>query len=432
MALRDAGAEVDLPGAAAKRRRDRAGGGRRRRRRRSAISVLSGAHLPLAARAAARSRGRTAWTSPSCSAARSRPATTQTLRDLGVAAVYPVGHEPCRCRRRRAVRAPVPSRSDPSEREPRRDAPTPGIPVERSTRPSRRRRRPRRAARRARGAPVHARALSHRCTAASSGRCGSSRGSGRRRRRTSGSASCSSGARPRCPSRSTCRPSSATTRAIRTARAEVGRVGVAIDTADDMVDLFAGLPLDRRLRELHDQRDRPDHPGDVSGRGRAPGRRVRADLAGTLQNDILKEFLARKTFVFPPEPSMRLSCDVIEFAAGTLPRFNPISITGLPRARGRLRRRAGARAHAGLGDRVRGGADRARAGVRRVRPPALVPLRDHDGSVRGGGEAPRRAADVVPDRDRAVRRERSAARAACGSSRGTPARRSPRSSRSTT
>jgi methylmalonyl-CoA mutase N-terminal domain/subunit len=53
-----------------------------------------------------------------------------------------------------------------------------------------------------------------------------------------------------------------------------------------------------------------------------------ASLAGTLQNDILKEFLARKTFVFPPEPSMRLSCDVIEFAAGRLPRFNPISITG--------------------------------------------------------------------------------------------------------
>jgi methylmalonyl-CoA mutase N-terminal domain/subunit len=51
-------------------------------------------------------------------------------------------------------------------------------------------------------------------------------------------------------------------------------------------------------------------------------------LAGTLQNDILKEFLARKTYVFPPEPSMRLSCDVIEFASQNLPRFNPISITG--------------------------------------------------------------------------------------------------------
>src|SRR6185312_4462535 len=53
-----------------------------------------------------------------------------------------------------------------------------------------------------------------------------------------------------------------------------------------------------------------------------------AGLAGTLQNDILKEFLARKTYIYPPAPSLRLSCDVIEYAAGALSRFNPISITG--------------------------------------------------------------------------------------------------------
>ncbi len=51
-------------------------------------------------------------------------------------------------------------------------------------------------------------------------------------------------------------------------------------------------------------------------------------LTGTLQNDILKEFLARKAYVFPPEPSMRLPADVVEYASATLPRFNPISITG--------------------------------------------------------------------------------------------------------
>ena len=56
------------------------------------------------------------------------------------------------------------------------------------------------------------------------------------------------------------------------ARPEVGRVGVAIDTADDMVDLFAGLPLDRGLGELHDQRHGADHPGDVPRRRGAPGR----------------------------------------------------------------------------------------------------------------------------------------------------------------
>jgi len=111
------------------------------------------------------------------------------------------------------------------------------------------------------------------------------------------------------------------------ARAEVGRVGVAIDTAEDMVDLFEGLSL-----------------GDVSVNftinATAPiilatylvaAERQGVDyhrLTGTLQNDILKEFLARKTYIFPPAPSMRLSCDVVEFATEHLPRFNPISITG--------------------------------------------------------------------------------------------------------
>src|SRR5260370_27542246 len=57
--------------------------------------------------------------------------------------------------------------------------------------------------------------------------------------------------------------------------------------------------------------------------GVAPGQ-----LTGTLQNDILKEFLARKAYVFPPGPSMRLAADVVEYAAQELPRFNPISITG--------------------------------------------------------------------------------------------------------
>ena len=111
------------------------------------------------------------------------------------------------------------------------------------------------------------------------------------------------------------------------ASAEVGRVGVAIDTADDMVDLFADLPLDRISVNFTINATAPIilamYLVAAERQGVAP-----ADLAGTMQNDILKEFLARKTFVFPPEPSIRLSCDVIEYAAGTLPRFNPISITG--------------------------------------------------------------------------------------------------------
>ena len=111
------------------------------------------------------------------------------------------------------------------------------------------------------------------------------------------------------------------------ARAEVGRVGVAIDTAEDMEDLFAGLPLDGVSVNFTINATAPIILAMYLVAAERQG--VSEDaLAGTLQNDILKEFLARKTFVFPPEPSMRLSCDVVEFASGRLPRFNPISITG--------------------------------------------------------------------------------------------------------
>jgi methylmalonyl-CoA mutase, N-terminal domain len=111
------------------------------------------------------------------------------------------------------------------------------------------------------------------------------------------------------------------------ARAEVGCVGVAVDTADDMTDLFAGLPLDRVSVNFTINATAPvilaTYLVAAERQGVSPGR-----LAGTLQNDILKEFLARKAYVFPPGPSMRLAADVVEYASDTLPRFNPISITG--------------------------------------------------------------------------------------------------------
>jgi len=111
------------------------------------------------------------------------------------------------------------------------------------------------------------------------------------------------------------------------ARAEVGRVGVAIDTADDMVDLFAGLPLDQVSVNFTINATAPIILATYLAA--AERQDVRPEkLTGTLQNDILKEFLARKAYVFPPKPSMRLAADVVEFATGVLPRFNPISITG--------------------------------------------------------------------------------------------------------
>ena len=108
---------------------------------------------------------------------------------------------------------------------------------------------------------------------------------------------------------------------------EVGRVGVAIDTAEDMADLFDGLPLAELSVNFTINATAPImlafYLVAAERRGVDP-----AGLAGTLQNDILKEFLARKLYVFPPQPSLRLAGDVVEYCARELPRFNPISVTG--------------------------------------------------------------------------------------------------------
>jgi methylmalonyl-CoA mutase, N-terminal domain len=108
---------------------------------------------------------------------------------------------------------------------------------------------------------------------------------------------------------------------------EVGRVGVAIDTAADMVSLFEGLPLDSVSVNFTINATAPIILATYLVAAERQGVSYE-QLSGTLQNDILKEFLARKTFIYPPDPSLRLTADVIEFASKHLPRFNPISITG--------------------------------------------------------------------------------------------------------
>lgn len=111
------------------------------------------------------------------------------------------------------------------------------------------------------------------------------------------------------------------------ARVEIGRVGVAIDTADDMADLFDGLPLDELSVNFTINATAPIILAFyLVAAERQPVRYE--DLSGTLQNDLLKEFLARKAFIFPPAPSMRLVADIVEWSAQHLPRFNPISVTG--------------------------------------------------------------------------------------------------------
>ncbi len=111
------------------------------------------------------------------------------------------------------------------------------------------------------------------------------------------------------------------------ARHEVGRVGVAVDTAEDMVELFSGLPLDGVSVNFTINATAPIILATFLVAAERQGVAYEA-LSGTLQNDILKEFLARKTYIYPPGPSLRLVADVVAFATSTLPRFNPISITG--------------------------------------------------------------------------------------------------------
>jgi methylmalonyl-CoA mutase N-terminal domain/subunit len=111
------------------------------------------------------------------------------------------------------------------------------------------------------------------------------------------------------------------------ASGEVGRVGVAIDSLDDMRILFDGISLDKvstsmtinapgALLLLMYQLVAEEQSVDVR------------QLAGTIQNDVLKEYIARGTYIFPPKPSLRFATDIFAYCPSELPRWNMISISG--------------------------------------------------------------------------------------------------------
>lgn len=108
---------------------------------------------------------------------------------------------------------------------------------------------------------------------------------------------------------------------------EVGKVGVAVSTVADMAELFDGIPLEEISTSMTINasatvilamymRIAKNQGGDVS------------KISGTVQNDILKEYIARGNYIYPVKPSMRLNCDLIEYASFKLPKFNTISISG--------------------------------------------------------------------------------------------------------
>src|SRR4051812_5943333 len=108
---------------------------------------------------------------------------------------------------------------------------------------------------------------------------------------------------------------------------DVGKAGVAIDSVEDMKILFDGIPLEKMSVSMTmNGAVLPVLAGYVVA-GEEQG--VAQDkLTGTIQNDILKEFMVRNTYIYPPEPSMRIVADIIEYTAERMPRWNSISISG--------------------------------------------------------------------------------------------------------
>jgi methylmalonyl-CoA mutase N-terminal domain/subunit len=111
------------------------------------------------------------------------------------------------------------------------------------------------------------------------------------------------------------------------ARGEVGRVGVAIDSIEDMETLFDAIPLDQVSTSMTINATAAILFALYIGVGRRRGLPEGA-LSGTIQNDILKEYAARGTYIFPPEPSLRLATDLFSYGARHVPKWNTISVSG--------------------------------------------------------------------------------------------------------
>ncbi len=111
------------------------------------------------------------------------------------------------------------------------------------------------------------------------------------------------------------------------AQGEVGRVGVAIDTVDDLARLFEGIPLDQVTTSMTINATAATLLAMYIVVGEEQGVPM-AKLGGTIQNDILKEYIARGTYIYPPEPSLRLVTDIFRFTTQHRLDFNPISVSG--------------------------------------------------------------------------------------------------------
>ncbi len=137
---------------------------------------------------------------------------------------------------------------------------------------------------------------------------------------------------------------------------DVGMAGVAIDSILDMEELFAGIPLNEMTVSMTmNGAVLPIMALYIVAAERQGVRSV--ELSGTIQNDILKEFLVRNTYIYPPRPSMRIVADIFAYCAEAMPRFNPISVSGYHM------QEAGATADLELAYTLADGLDYVRAGI---------------------------------------------------------------------
>ena len=108
---------------------------------------------------------------------------------------------------------------------------------------------------------------------------------------------------------------------------DVGKAGVAIDSVEDMKILFSNIPLDRMSVSMTMNGAVIPIMANFIVAAEEQGV-AKSSLTGTIQNDILKEFMVRNTYIYPPEPSMRIVSDIIEYTSKEMPKFNSISISG--------------------------------------------------------------------------------------------------------
>ncbi len=187
-------------------------------------------------------------------------------------------------------------------------------------------------------------------------------------------------------------------------KGEVGRTGVPIDTIEDMRICFEQIPLDRVSTSMTINAPAAillllyELVGEEQG---VPAEKLR----GTVQNDVLKEYMARGNYIYPPEPTMRLTTDIFEYCRERVPKWNTISISGYHiREKGCSAVQEVAFTLSNAIAYVEAALD-ARPRDRRVRPPPRLLLQLPQQRLPGGRQVPRRAADVGEDRRRAVRRE---------------------------